>query len=284
MLWENLKWQEFPTAVSESKGVCVIPMGAMEKHGLHLSVGMDCVACEEVAHLAAEKEPVVVFPTFWFGQLNHGQHLDGSVCLSTRLMLDYLGEICREIARSGFKKILILNGHGGNPPLLHTFTSICKEEKRDYVVAAAECYHTNIVSLRDAIRADRDAFPYLTEEDVQTIESYFDTPKEEGHADLEETLMLLGVRPETVDVSLWEKECGLSTHRMDHLIKTGIYTAQIWMANHPNHHEATFHPGANERLGKAMLQVRVEEVANIFKVFKEDEELLKHNDEWNRLW
>ena len=49
MLWENLKCQEFPEAVKTSKGVCVIPIGAMEKHGLHLGVGIDSIAVEEVA-------------------------------------------------------------------------------------------------------------------------------------------------------------------------------------------------------------------------------------------
>jgi len=284
VLWENLKCQEFPTAVEKSKGVCVIPIGAMEKHGLHLPVGMDTIAVEKVAHLAAEVEPVVVFPAFGFGQLNNLQHMDGSICLSTKLILDYLSELCREIARSGFKKILFLNGHGGNPPLLHTFSSMCREEKRDYVVAAVESYHTNVASLRDAIRTRPEKFPYLSAEDIYTVESYFDTPKEEGHADMEETLMLLGVRPEVVDISLMNQECGLSTHRMDHLSELGIYASQIWFANHPNHHEATYHPGANERLGKALLHIRVEAVAHIFKVFKEDEELLRHNNAWNLSW
>ena len=284
MEWENLKSQEFPDAVVKSKGVCVIPIGATEKHGLHLPVGMDSIMVEEVARRAADVEPVVVFPTFRFGQLNNLQHMDGSVCLSTKLMLDYLSELCREIARSGFMKILFLNGHGGNPPLLHTFSSICREEKRDYVVAAVDSYHTNVASLRDAIRTDPNAFPYLTAEDIHTVESYFDTPKEEGHADMEETLALLGIRPETVDLSLMDKESGLSIHRMDHLAKAGIYASQVWFANHPNHHQATFHPGANERLGKALIQIRVAEVAQIFKVFKEDQALLKHNAEWNSAW
>ena len=284
MLWENLKCQEFPEAVKASKGVCVIPIGAMEKHGLHLGVGIDSIAVEEVARLAAEKEPVVVFPTFWFGQLNNLQHMDGSVCLSTKLMLDYLGELCREIARSGFKKILFLNGHGGNPPMLHTLSSICREEKKDYVVAFVNVYGTNVASLRDAIRANPEAFPYLTPEDIHTVESYFDEPKQEGHADMEETLALLGVRPEAVDVSLMDKESGLSTHRMDHLTKVGIQASQFWFANFPNHHAASFHPGANQRLGKAFIQIRVEDVAGIFKVFKDDEELLKQNEEWNNAW
>ena len=191
MLWENLKCQEFPEAVKASKGVCVIPIGAMEKHGLHLPVGMDSIMVQEVARLAAEVEPVVVFPTFWFGEVNNLQPKPGAVCLSTRLQLSYLEELCREIARNGFKKILFLNGHGGNPPILHALSCILREQKRDYVVAAVNSYNTGVKALRDAIRAEPEAFPYLTPEDFKTVESYFDTPKEEGHADFEETLALL---------------------------------------------------------------------------------------------
>lgn len=284
MLWENLKSQEFPEAVETSRGVCVIPIGATEKHGLHLPVGMDSIMVQEVARLAAEVEPVVVFPTFWFGEVNNLQPKPGAVCLSTRLQLSYLEELCREIARNGFKKILFLNGHGGNPPILHALSCILREQKRDYVVAAVNSYNTGVKALRDAIRAEPEAFPYLTPEDIKTVESYFDTPKEEGHADFEETLALLGIRPEVVDVSLMDKESGLNTHRMDHLKVVGITASQFWFASYPNHHAATYHPGANERLGRAMIQIRVADVANIFKVFKEDEELLKHNAEWNNAW
>ena len=284
MLWENLKSQEFAEAVKTSAGVCVIPIGATEKHGLHLPVGMDSIMVQEVARLAAEAEPVVVFPTFWFGEVNNLQPKPGAICLSTKLQLNYLEELCREIGRNGFKKILFLNGHGGNPPILQTLSCILREKKLDYVVAGVNAYHTGVKALRDAVRENPEAFPYLLPEDVQTLESYFDSPKEEGHADFEETLALLGIRPETVDVRRMDQEKGLNTHRMDHLQNVGIYASQFWFANHPNHHAATFHPGANERLGKAMLQIRVADVAHIFKVFKEDTELLKHNEEWNNNW
>lgn len=284
MLWENLKSDEFPEAVKKSKGVCVIPIGAMERHGPHMAVGMDSIVVEEVARRAAEIEPVVVFPTFHFGEGSGLQYLDGSICLSSKLILEYLFELCREIARSGFKKILFLNGHGGNPPLLNTLCGMARELKKDYVVTWAESYMTGPLQLRDAIRADREAFPYLTEEDIRVVESYFDTPKEAGHADFEETLALLGVRPETVDVSLMDREDGESNHRMDHLRRRGIFGGGQWLANHPYSYQSSYHSGANERLGKAMIQVRVADIVDIFHVFREDEELLKYNDEWNRSW
>ena len=284
MLWENLRCQEFPEAVKQSGGVCVIPMGATEKHGLHLGVGIDTIVVEEIARQAAEIEPVVVFPAFRFGQINNLQHYAGSVCLSAKLMLDYLQELCREIARSGFRKILILNGHGGNGALLGTLSYSLREEKKDYVLAYRDSYRLGMEALLDAIRKDPGAFPELLPEDVRTLESYFETPKQGGHADFDETICLLAVRPEGVDLSMMDQECGESTHRVDHLIEAGIRASQHWFTLFPNHHAGTYHPGANERLGKALLQMRVADVAHAFKVFKEDTTMLAQNAEWNSSW
>lgn len=284
MDWEHLKWQDFPAAVEISKGVCVIPMGATEKHGLHLSVGTDNFVVEALARQAAQLEPVVLFPTFRFGQLNNLQHMNGSICLSTRLMLDYLEELCREIARSGFKKILILNGHGGNPPLLNTLTSIIRENKKDYVVAWVNGYLPEFSQLPVAIRENPEAYSYLMEEDLQVLDSYFAQPMESGHADFDETLGHLAACPEAVDLSMMDKEDGRNIHRMDHLTSMNINTSQIWFANQPHHHHASYHPGANPRLGKALMQFRAEHLAKLFRVYKEDTELLTHNEEWNRAW
>ena len=54
MLWENLKSQDFAAAALQTQGVCVIPIGATEKHGLHLPVGTDTVVVDELARRAAE--------------------------------------------------------------------------------------------------------------------------------------------------------------------------------------------------------------------------------------
>ena len=56
MLWENLREEEFKDAIEKSKGVCIVPIGSLEKHGQHLPVGMDSIAAGEWCRLAAEKE------------------------------------------------------------------------------------------------------------------------------------------------------------------------------------------------------------------------------------
>ena len=285
MLWENLTCAEFPDAVARSKGVCVVPIGATEKHGSHLPVGTDTMVAEQVAWDAAEKEEVVVFPAFGFGQLLGLQHFDGSVCLSTKLMMNFLTEICREIARSGFKKILLLNGHGGNNALLNFFCESTREEKKDYVVLTASHYSLDIADLlKDIKEQGMEAFPELTEEDVETLESYFAQPMYSGHGCFTETLSLLGTRPELVHLDRMNSEDGCSTHRFDHISQAGMYSPYNWFGNYPNQLAASYHPGANERLGRALHRIRVDKTAEMFRVLKEDEELLKINEEWNNRW
>lgn len=285
MLWENLKCQDFPAAVEASKGVCVIPLGAMEKHGLHMGVGTDSLLAEEIAKRAAAIEPVVIFPTFCFGHVNGLQHMNGSICLSNRLILDYMTELCREIARSGFKKILLLNGHGGNIFLFKTFCNSTIEEQKDYTVSFANFYDkSDMKTLHDAICRNKSVFPYLTQEDIDTVAGYCSQPMESGHADFWETIILMDVRPEAVDISMMDKEDGRSTHRMDHLALDGIYSPYVWIGNQPKSHQASFHPGANARIGRAMMQLLTEDTAKIFKTMKEDKELLAYNNEWNAQW
>lgn len=285
MNWENLTCAEFPEAVVRAKGVCVVPVGATEKHGQHLPVGTDTIVVDQVARDAAECEEVVVFPPFAFGQLLGLQHYDGSVCLSTRLLMDYLTELCREIARSGFKKILLLNGHGGNVAYLNYFGQSTREEKKDYVVLNGLCWPVRPAEILKAIdERGRDAFPQLTDEDIATLESFEAQPQETGHGCFPETISMLGVRPEAVHLDRMNSEDGRSTHRFDHIANAGLSSPHTWLGNQPNSLHATYHPGANERLGAAAHKLMVEHVAHMYKVLKDDEELLKINDEWNHRW
>ena len=284
MLWENLKASEFPEAVEKSKGVCVVPIGAMEKHGPHMPVGTDNIIAERTALLASERESVVVFPTFRFGQIQGLQHFDGSICFSQKLMADFLCELCREIARSGFKKILLLNSHGGNPALLQFVCQQALEEKRDYVVAWAEAYCTYPKDMQKAFAERREQFPYITDEDVAIVEDYFSEKRQAFHADFDELLLVYDADPSLVDINKMGEEDGESTHKTDHLSERGIYTARNWLINFPNSYSASYFPYANERLARAYTEIRVDYIASVFKAFKEDSTLLEENEKWNQMW
>ena len=67
--WLYVTSEEFPSLVEASKGVCVIPLGCVEKHGLHLPLGADILQASYVAKMASELETVCVFPDFTFGDV-----------------------------------------------------------------------------------------------------------------------------------------------------------------------------------------------------------------------
>ncbi len=113
MLWENLREEEFDAAIEKSNKVCVVPIGCLEKHGQHLPVGTDTQTAYYIAKEATKLEDVVVFPPVYFGDVLGLYMWKGTIAFSSELLQQMLTELCAEIARNGFKKILILNGHGG---------------------------------------------------------------------------------------------------------------------------------------------------------------------------
>lgn len=284
ILWENLREPDFPEAIEKSKGVCVVPLGAMEKHGAHMPVGTDNIIAEKTAILAAEKEPVVIFPTFRFGDVNTLQNFRGSICFSTKLLFDYLTELCREIARSGFKKILLLNAHGGNPPLLTTFCRSNREKKLDYVVMFANSYGTSPRDMKKAFAERREDFPYITDEDIGIVDKYLAAEKSKGHGDFDELLLVYNESPETIDISKMGDEDGEDTFRTARLREFGIFSGGNFLADCPNSYSATYFPYVNERLAKAYTEIRVDYIAKMFKVVKEDTVLLEENEKWNKSW
>ena len=285
MLWQNLKAPEFPEAVKKSKGVCVIPIGAMEKHGPHMPVGTDNIIAERTAILAAELEPVVVFPTFDFGHVNGLQHFDGTIAFSNNLLLDFLSELCSEIARSGFKKIFFLNAHGGNPSLLTTLCNRTKESKKDYVVICADSYMTTEETMLKEFCNNRGNYPDITDEDVEVLERYVKERTAWGHADFDEMMLVHDADPGLVDETIMKNESGESTHRADHLREFSIYSAaNLWFINYPNSFAGTHFPHLNPRLSAAYTKHRVEYIAKLYRAVKDDTVLLEENEKWNKMW
>ena len=92
MLWENLREEEFDDAIVRSGGLCIVPVGCLEKHGQHLPVGTDVIHITEIAKRAAEKEPVCVFPSLYFGEKTGAGEFKGTVIFSAQLRQQILEE------------------------------------------------------------------------------------------------------------------------------------------------------------------------------------------------
>ena len=116
--WDNLTSRELG-ALAEQNAVVLIPTGSTEQHGPHLPVGTDAILATWFAERAAqglqEKGiPAVAAPTFAIANSMHHMNFPGSLSLRPRTYMKALQEQCRAIAAHGFKRIAIINGHGGN--------------------------------------------------------------------------------------------------------------------------------------------------------------------------
>src|SRR5438045_7754274 len=132
--WEELTAADFREGIQRSQGTCLLPFGIIEKHGPHLPLGTDLLDVRYAALHAAEQEYVVVFPEYYFGQIAEAKHEPGTVAYSVELQLKLLQETTDEMARNGCKKIVIVNGHGGNEHLLPYFAQAQMANPKDYVV------------------------------------------------------------------------------------------------------------------------------------------------------
>ena len=116
--WDNLTSRELG-ALAENNAIVLIPTGSTEQHGPHMPVGTDAILATWFAERAAqgllEKGiPAVVAPTFAVANSMHHMNFPGSLSLRPRTYMEALQEQCRAIAAHGFKRMAIINGHGGN--------------------------------------------------------------------------------------------------------------------------------------------------------------------------
>jgi creatinine amidohydrolase len=93
----------------------VLPLGSIEQHG-YLSLGVDAILSDRVAVEAAEPLGVPVFPVQAYGVTPYFRAFPGSLSLRVETYVKLITDLLDSLANSGFKRILIVNGHGGNQP------------------------------------------------------------------------------------------------------------------------------------------------------------------------
>jgi creatinine amidohydrolase len=245
MKWEDLTAGDFSKAVKKARRVCVLPLGCLEKHGDHLPVGTDLFQIRAVAEAAVAIEPAVIFPPYYLTQIQCAKHQPGAVALSGRLITDLLEGVCEEIGRNGFRKIILLNGHGGNESWLPYATwMMAHERQRSFTVYVARLGDfwektPNYAKLKQA--------------------------KVDGHGGEKETSLMLAVRPDRVQMADIGKP-GLPLGRVKHL---PVYTPHWWYADFPDHYAGDGKHGTQEK-GTALLADLATNVAAIIHAVKHD--------------
>ena len=272
----------------KSKGVCVIPMGCIEKHGLHLPLGADIIQASTIAYRASQLETCAVFADFTFGdiQSNSPTSPPGTISIPLELEMDLLEVLCEQVARWGFHKILIYNGHGGNLPWLNVFLRTRARKKRNYVVAISRMFLMAPHRMAEKLIAEGSgSIPELSLEDEELLLKYHAENMAIGHACMGETAHLMGICPETVHLDMLGIESGKNTHEADYLKEANILLAgEGWGINHPNAYSGDDPIGCNERIGKASVRLAAEAFAHSIKVYKEDQNIMRWHNERQKGW
>jgi len=235
MRWEELTGDQFGQAVAQSEGVCLLPLSCIERHGHHAPLGTDMFIAREVCNRAAALEPVVIFPDFIFTQILEARHVAGTIAIDPDLILRLLDNVCREIARNGLKKIVIVNAHGGNNALVPYFQQSQLVSARDYVV-------------------------YLA------TRSNFAT----DHAGPTETSAMLVIRPDLVHMEHVPTDGeGEALGRMNHLLDKGAMTGIWWYGDHPTHYAGDA-AGATAAQGEELLSGAAQALVDAIRAIKAD--------------
>jgi creatinine amidohydrolase len=258
MRWEELTGDRFPEAVKQAERVCLLPLSCLERHGHHLPIGTDMFIGRELCRRAAEIEPAVIFPDFFFTQILEARHISGTIGIEPELIIRLLENTCREIARNGLTRIVIVNAHGGNDHLIHYFAQIQLASRRDYVVYVPQ--------------------PSYKNEEPSTA-AQWDTIVDD-HAGERETSMILAIRPGLVQLESLPKDGeGMPLGRLKPLSDHDIYTGIWWYADNPTHYNGDGRPATAEK-GEAWFVDRSHALAKAIRAIKGDQESKRLQDEF----
>ena len=184
-----LTWREIAQMPNKENVVIIQPVGAIEQHGHHLPLVVDSAISVGVLGKALDKLPIEIpayaLPCLYYGKSNEHAGFPGTISLSAETLLAVIKETALSIYQAGFRKLILMNSHGGQPQIMEIVARDLHQEYQDFQV-----------------------FPWFTWR-VPNIASELLTPKELElgiHAGDAETSLMLALLPEHVKMDLAVKE------------------------------------------------------------------------------
>ncbi|TFZ01028.1 creatininase family protein [Ramlibacter rhizophilus] len=176
-----LSWTDIDQLPDRENTVIVLPVGAIEQHGPHLPCAVDSVISAGVLGKALERLPAAVrafgLAPITYGKSDEHLHFPGTMTLTGPTLLAVVQEIGESVYRAGFRKLLLANGHGGQPQVLEMAARELRLRHGDYVVVP---HHVS--------RLPNSSGKYIHDQERKLA----------MHAGHSETALMLALAPQTV--------------------------------------------------------------------------------------
>ena len=202
--WRKLRADQLREKAGQD-AIVVLPVASLEQHGPHLPVEVDSMLGEAVAARTAVKvqamgQPILVLPVLWTGLSEHHMSFGGTITLDNAGFAAVVEGVVRSVLRHGFKRIVLLNAHGGNENALRTITDDLKPRYRAAIVQFTYWYAAAV-----------------------PIAKILETQGGLSHACEAETSMMMAVRPELVATDRIPLAKSNTTPAVDDLVGGGVY-------------------------------------------------------------
>jgi creatinine amidohydrolase len=135
-----LSWTEIDALEDKENTVIVLPVGAIEQHGAHLPCSVDATIAAGVSgkalSLLPETIPAYGLPPIVYGKSDEHLHFPGTITLTGELLLHTIQEIGESVYRAGFRKLVMINAHGGQPQPLEMAARELRLRHGDFMIIA----------------------------------------------------------------------------------------------------------------------------------------------------
>lgn len=241
VLFSDLRWPELK-ALTHEETIVIVPIAAIEQHGPHLPVVTDTMLAREIARRAAEltvrKTPTLVTECIWTGLSEHHMDFGGTLTLDFSGFLQVIGGVVRSLHRHGFRKVCLLNAHGGNIAALQT---VVEELTRELGLKLVTATYWTLCA--------------------EELAPHLERQRGIRHACEAETSMMMAIAPDLVDVSRFEEAAYPDERDTSDVANDHAYR---WMSFADRTPSGTLGDPrvANAAKGEALLKTATEHLAN----------------------
>ncbi len=191
---DELAWTEYRRRVIEKHEPVLIPLGALEQHGPHMSMNPDVIIPTAISVAVAQNINALVAPPFAYGAKSQqksggGNHLCGTTSLDGHTLSLTLKDILKEFGRHGVRRIAVINGHYENLPFATEGVELAIQELK---WAGIEDFRVIVISYWD----------FVTQDTIGKVFPDDFTGWDVEHGGILETSLMLHLKPDLVDMSL----------------------------------------------------------------------------------